>query len=45
MQWRSARQSRRHLELPWAGHLPSMERPDELNPVLLDFLNGTLATR
>jgi pimeloyl-ACP methyl ester carboxylesterase len=35
----------RHLELPWAGRLPSMERPDELNPVLLDFLNGTLTTR
>ncbi|MFC7528831.1 alpha/beta fold hydrolase [Actinoplanes sp. GCM10030250] len=28
----------RHLELDWAGHLPSLERPDLLNPVLLDFL-------
>jgi hypothetical protein len=35
----------RHLKLPWAGHLPGMERPDELNPVLLDFPNETLATR
>jgi 3-oxoadipate enol-lactonase len=26
------------LELPWAGHLPSLERPDLLNPILLDFL-------
>jgi 3-oxoadipate enol-lactonase len=28
----------RHVELDWAGHLPSLERPDELNPLLLDFL-------
>ena len=28
----------RHLELDWAGHLPSMERPDLINPLLLDFL-------
>jgi 3-oxoadipate enol-lactonase len=28
----------RHLELDWAGHLPSMERPDEINSLLLDFL-------
>lgn len=28
----------RHLELDWAGHLPSMEDPDELNPLLLAFL-------
>jgi pimeloyl-ACP methyl ester carboxylesterase len=34
----------RHLELAWAGHLPSLERPDALNPVLIDFLHGTLAT-
>lgn len=30
----------RHLELPWAGHLPTMERPGALNPVLIDFLRG-----
>ncbi|GAB4054079.1 alpha/beta fold hydrolase [Catellatospora paridis] len=32
----------RHLHLDWAGHLPSMERPEELNPVLLDFLRETV---
>ncbi|WP_433366023.1 alpha/beta fold hydrolase [Actinoplanes sp. CA-142083] len=26
------------VHLPWAGHLPSMERPDLLNPILLEFL-------
>lgn len=26
------------VELDWAGHLPSLERPDRLNPILLDFL-------
>lgn len=35
----------RHLELAWAGHLPSLERPDALNPVLIDFLRETLAAR
>jgi 3-oxoadipate enol-lactonase len=30
----------RHLELDWAGHLPSMERPDTVNPILVDFLHG-----
>lgn len=34
----------RHLELPWAGHLPSLERPDAVNPVLIDFLRTTLAS-
>ncbi|MFF1477500.1 alpha/beta fold hydrolase [Streptomyces sp. NPDC058301] len=33
----------RHLELPWAGHLPSLESPDKVNPVLVDFLRETHA--
>jgi pimeloyl-ACP methyl ester carboxylesterase len=28
----------RHIELDWAGHLPSLERPEVMNPLLLDFL-------
>ncbi|WP_229075323.1 alpha/beta fold hydrolase [Actinoplanes sp. DH11] len=28
----------RHLHLPWAGHLPSLERPDLINPLLIEFL-------
>jgi pimeloyl-ACP methyl ester carboxylesterase len=28
----------RHVELPWAGHLPSMERPSEVNDLLIGFL-------
>ncbi|MEV4089243.1 alpha/beta fold hydrolase [Nonomuraea fuscirosea] len=28
----------RLLELPWAGHLPSLERPEEINRLLLDYL-------
>jgi pimeloyl-ACP methyl ester carboxylesterase len=28
----------RHIHLDWAGHLPSMERPDKVNPLLLAFL-------
>lgn len=28
----------RHVELPWAGHLPSMERPEETTALLADFL-------
>lgn len=31
----------RHLELAWAGHLPSLERPDAVNPVLVGFLSET----
>ena len=32
----------RHLEPDWAGHLPSLERPDALNPLLVDFLRETV---
>jgi pimeloyl-ACP methyl ester carboxylesterase len=28
----------RHVDLDWAGHLPSMERPGEINDLLLPFL-------
>lgn len=28
----------RHVDLDWAGHLPNMERPDEINALLIDFL-------
>jgi pimeloyl-ACP methyl ester carboxylesterase len=28
----------RHVHLPWAGHLPSLERPSEINMLILDFL-------
>ncbi|MFF8289247.1 alpha/beta fold hydrolase [Streptomyces sp. NPDC016309] len=28
----------RHVELPWAGHLPSMERPAEVTDLLLGLL-------
>jgi 3-oxoadipate enol-lactonase len=30
----------RTFELAWAGHLPSLERPDEVNPILLEFLGA-----
>ncbi|MFF3288118.1 alpha/beta fold hydrolase [Streptomyces sp. NPDC003023] len=30
----------RHLELPWAGHLPGMERPAEITALLTGFLAG-----
>jgi pimeloyl-ACP methyl ester carboxylesterase len=30
------------VELEWAGHLPSLERPELLNPLLLDFLRGAV---
>ncbi|RKT11512.1 pimeloyl-ACP methyl ester carboxylesterase [Streptomyces sp. 1114.5] len=28
----------RHLELPWAGHLPNLERPEETTALVLEFL-------
>jgi 3-oxoadipate enol-lactonase len=28
----------RHVELPWAGHLPSLERPAEVTTLLVSFL-------
>ena len=28
----------RPVELPWAGHLPTLERPQELSEMLIDFL-------
>jgi 3-oxoadipate enol-lactonase len=31
----------RHVELDWAGHLPSLERPEVINPLLIDFLRST----
>jgi pimeloyl-ACP methyl ester carboxylesterase len=31
----------RHVDLPWAGHLPSLERPAEINRFLVDFLAGS----
>jgi 3-oxoadipate enol-lactonase len=35
----------RHLELDWAGHLPSLERPEAINPLLVDFLRETVTSR
>ncbi|WP_351229390.1 alpha/beta fold hydrolase [Streptomyces sp. NPDC002133] len=33
----------RSTELPWAGHLPSLERPAEVTALLQDFLRGSVA--
>ncbi|CAG6391217.1 alpha/beta hydrolase [Streptomyces cocklensis] len=30
----------RHLELPWAGHLPGLERPGEVTRLVTEFLRG-----
>lgn len=35
----------RHVELPWAGHLPSMERPDAVTDLLLGFLGEAVTAR
>jgi len=35
----------RHLELPWAGHLPNLERPAEISALLTDFLAETVPVR
>jgi pimeloyl-ACP methyl ester carboxylesterase len=32
----------RHQELPWAGHLPNLERPDAVSDLLSSFLRTTL---
>jgi pimeloyl-ACP methyl ester carboxylesterase len=32
----------RHVELPWAGHLPTLERPPELSAMLTAFLHDTV---
>lgn len=32
----------RHVELPWAGHLPSLERPSAVTELLVGFLRGTV---
>ncbi|WP_329117803.1 alpha/beta fold hydrolase [Streptomyces sp. NBC_01465] len=32
----------RHLALPWAGHLPSLERPAEVTELLAGFLRETV---
>ncbi|MGW7358038.1 alpha/beta fold hydrolase [Streptomyces sp. NPDC054802] len=32
----------RHLELPWAGHLPGLERPAETSALLTGFLAGAV---
>ncbi|GGQ01368.1 alpha/beta hydrolase [Streptomyces mutabilis] len=35
----------RHLELPWASHFPSLERPAAVMDLLRDFLNEEYPTR
>jgi pimeloyl-ACP methyl ester carboxylesterase len=35
----------RHLDFSWAGHLPRLERSDEVNRSLVDFLHETLGPR
>ncbi|MEU0950553.1 alpha/beta hydrolase [Streptomyces canus] len=31
----------RHMELPWAGHFPGLEKPAAVTELLLDFLRAT----
>ncbi|MFF2848701.1 alpha/beta fold hydrolase [Streptomyces sp. NPDC058001] len=33
-----------HVELPWAGHLPNLERPSAVTDLLIDFLKDTVPT-
>jgi 3-oxoadipate enol-lactonase len=33
----------KHVDLPWAGHLPNLERPAEITVLLLNFLAGLQA--
>lgn len=35
----------RHMHLDWAGHLPNMERPDLMNPLLVSFLDEAASVR
>ncbi|MEV4900616.1 alpha/beta hydrolase [Citricoccus sp. NPDC055426] len=35
----------RRVDLPWAGHLPSLERSDEILSLLVDFLEGLWCRR
>jgi pimeloyl-ACP methyl ester carboxylesterase len=35
----------RLVELGWAGHLPSLERPDAVNDILIEFLGEVLPAR
>lgn len=35
----------RHRELPWAGHLPNLERPAEVTDLLIRFLHATVPAR
>ena len=35
----------RRAELPWAGHLPTLERPEEMSAMLTAFFRDTVGTR
>jgi 3-oxoadipate enol-lactonase len=34
----------RRVELPWAGHLPTLERPEEMSAMLTAFFGDTIGT-